>query len=98
MEAAPTASQAQAGTAGADAGVAQRGPPQPGGGGEQATLPAQHQQPMDANPLRGLGSALERWRANLAVRSDAPEPAQVRLQSIIADGGPGASLTVTLTL
>ncbi len=31
---------------------------------------------MEANPLRGLGSALERWRANLAVRSDAPE--QVR--------------------
>ncbi len=77
MEAAPDAQQAQAGAAGAEAGAAgaeagaaQRGPPQPGAGGEAPAPPAK---PLDANPLRGLGSALERWRARLAVRSDAPE-------------------------
>lgn len=72
----------RAGAAGAG-GEAQRGPPQRTSVADTLSPTPQQQQaqqkPLEANPLRGLGSALERWRARLAVRSDAPEPPQVRV-------------------
>jgi hypothetical protein len=71
----------QAGAAGAG-GSAQRGPPQRSAADATQTQQPQQQQaaqkPLEANPLRGLGSAMERWRARLAVSSDAPGPPQVR--------------------
>lgn len=77
--AAADGSAPQPGAAGAD-GSAQRGPPQRSVAGVARTQQEQQQaahKPLEANPLRGLGSAVERWRARLAVSSDAPEPPQV---------------------
>lgn len=68
----------QAGAAGAG-GSAQSGPPQRSAADAARTQQQQQaaHKPLEANPLRGLGSAMERWRARLAVSSDAPEAPQV---------------------
>lgn len=91
----------QPGAAGAG-GSAQRGPPQRSAADAARTQQEQQQQaahkPLEANPLRGLGSAMERWRARLAVGSDAPEPAQVLTAHKVAKqlrfSYPGNALTL----
>ncbi|EFJ44763.1 hypothetical protein VOLCADRAFT_121252, partial [Volvox carteri f. nagariensis] len=76
---APDARQADAGLAS----VAQRGAPAPITGGDRERGAQQQQQQQqqqrgrrqqqEPNPLRNLGDALERWRANLAVQHEAKQ-------------------------
>lgn len=74
---APNAQQSATGLASAT----QRSAPAPitGGGSKDASAAQQKQKKQaggqrDPNPLRNLGDALERWRADLAVQHEAPPP------------------------
>ena len=90
-DSAPTARQAQAG----QAGVTARGVPAPLAGGERGAEPPGGRPPPrrpagrpDPNPLRNLGDALERWRANLAVKHEATDkPAGEGGEGWVEDGG-----------
>ncbi|KAG1668462.1 hypothetical protein FOA52_005235 [Chlamydomonas sp. UWO 241] len=77
-DAAPQARQGMAGLSSAD----DRGAPAPlqgtqgERGGEQQRGRQRQQQKAEPNPLRSLGDALEKWRADLSVAHEAPETAE----------------------
>ncbi|GLI68780.1 hypothetical protein VaNZ11_013272, partial [Volvox africanus] len=84
-DAAPDAQQAEAGMASA----AQLGAPAPIWGDDREPGSQQQQQRarrqlQEPNPLRNLGNALERWRANLAVQHEAT-PANESVDAGVAD-------------